>query len=177
MKEQLEECHTLGYLTEEFAVIAMSIASKQINRRKAIPYSVREEAISSFSLKLVRKWHLIKIDGYPQSYINMMASSTLIDIQRKFKRDLDKGGAIEEKRKIEESFLFVAPPPQMDYRTLTVVEKASIKRGLIRLMGSGVSQMEIHRTIHIPRMTLYRWQRDHKRYGDHFFRKDDRSKE
>jgi len=62
MKEELEECHRLDYLTNEFAVIAIGIASKQINRKKAIPYSVREEAISCFSLKLVRKWKLIKPD-------------------------------------------------------------------------------------------------------------------
>lgn len=176
MKEQLEECHRLNYLTNEFAIIAIEIASKQINRRKAIPFSVREEAISSFSLKLVRKWKLIKSDKYPQSYINMMASSTLIDIQRKFKRDLDKGAAIEEKRMIEESFLFVAPP-HMDYRTLTVVQKASIKRGLIRLMASGVSKREIAREIQIPRVTLWRWEKAHKKHGDHFFRKDDRFRE
>lgn len=176
MKEQLEECHRLNYLTNEFAIIAIEIASKQINRRKAIPFSVREEAISSFSLKLVRKWKLIKSDKYPQSYINMMASSTLIDIQRKFKRDLDKGAAIEEQRAIEECFLFVAPP-KLDYRTLTVVQKANIKRGVIRLMKSGVSQMEIHRELHIQRMTLYRWQETHKKHGDHFFRKDDRFRE
>jgi hypothetical protein len=176
MKEELEICHELGELTEEFAIIAIEIASKQINRKKAIPYSVREEAISSFSLKLVRKWHLIKPDKYPQSYINLMASSTLIDIQRKFKRDLDKGTAIEEKRKIEESFLFVSPP-KMDYRTLTVVQKANVKRGIIRLLKSGVSKSEISRNTHIHRFTLVRWEQAYKKYGDHFFRKDDRSKE
>jgi len=102
-----------------------------------------------------------------------MASSTLIDIQRKFKKDLDKGAAIEEKRMIEESFLFVSPP-KMDYRTLTVVQKANVKRGIMRLLKANVSKSEISRNTHIHRWTLVRWEKAYKKHGDHFFRKDDR---
>lgn len=175
LKDELRKCKKLGFLTNEFATMAIEIASKRINKRSDLPHAVRDDALSAFSLKLVRKWELINPEKYPQNYINLMASSSLIDTQRLFKKDLDKWAAIEEKRKIEESFLFVAPP-EMDFRKLTLEERASIKKGIIRLLKSGVSQIEISRQIHIPRVTLWRWEQEYKKLGSKFYRKDDRFK-
>ena len=103
MQEKLRECHKLGYLTDDFAILAMDVAKKRINNHKNqnIPYSAREEAFSVFCFKLTTKWGKIDPEKYPGSYLNFMAHNCLMDVLRVFNRDLKRIDSIKEKDNIE----------------------------------------------------------------------------
>ena len=179
MKEQLQECHDKGYLTDDFAILAMSLAEKRINRKKNqnIPFSAREEAYSTFCYKLVTKWQKISPDKSPNSYINLMAHNCLMDVLRSFNRDLKRVDSIQNKNNIEKDVKNVFVTPQkVDIRTLSRKERASIKREVIKLLRNGISKSEIERQTQIPRNTIIRWHNKHKELDQKFYQLDRRER-
>ncbi len=84
LRKLLIECHDVGYLTEEFAEEASLKALIYINRTKRTDDRwIKEEALSHFHYKLVRKWRMIDFNKSPFSYINRMASNSLLDILKR----------------------------------------------------------------------------------------------
>ncbi len=87
----LRECHEKGYLTEEFAIEASLKAHIYLAKRDTSYSSeIKEEAISHFYYKLVRKWHQIDPEKSPFSYINTMVYTSLLDVTKREGRWHDK---------------------------------------------------------------------------------------
>lgn len=89
LKKLLKECHDLGELTEEFAQEASEKARICINLKTKDQY-IRDESLSYFHTKIVRKWHMIDPTKSPFTFINRMAHMAMIDIIRKEKRHEEK---------------------------------------------------------------------------------------
>lgn len=177
MQEKLRECHRLGYLTNEFATMAMDIAKKRINNHKNqnIPYSAREEAFSIFCFKLTTKWEKIDPEKYPGSYLNFMAHNCLMDVLRVFNRDLKRIDSIKDKNNIEkETNNILYTPTNLDLRTLSRQERAVIKKHVIKLLNKGISKYEIERKTGIKKLTLIKWHKKHKEIGQKFYQLDKR---
>jgi len=84
LKALLRECHNKGYLTNEFAIEALKIAHIHVAKKdRSYCHQIKEETISHFSSKLVRKWRLLKPEKSPFSYLNSMAYTSLLDISKK----------------------------------------------------------------------------------------------
>lgn len=84
LKRLLRECHDKGYLTEEFAIEASLKACIYIAKKdRTYCHQIKEEALSHFCYKLVRKWDNLDPDKSPFTYINQMAYTSLLDVYRK----------------------------------------------------------------------------------------------
>lgn len=84
LKILLRECHEKGYLTNEFALKASQMAYVHLAKKdRSFCRDIKEEAISHFYFKLVRKWRMLDPDKSPLSYINSMLYTSLLDISKK----------------------------------------------------------------------------------------------
>ena len=179
MQEDLKKCHNLGYLTEEFATLAMEAARERIfsGKNQTIPHCAKEEAFGNFCLKLTMKWEQIDPEKHPKAYLHFMAHNCLMDILRKFNSTLKKIDRVERDNEIKKGINNInVTPTKIDIKTLPKHERAAIKRSIIKILKKGVSKCEIERKTGIPRMTLIRWEQKHKEIGTKFYQQDKREK-
>ena len=87
LKRLLRECHDKGYLTEEFAVEANLKACIYLAKKdKTYSHYLKQEAMSHFNYKLVRKWRGLDPNKSPFTYINRMIYTSLLDVYRRESR-------------------------------------------------------------------------------------------
>jgi len=175
MREALTECHKLDELTEEFTLMAMNHCHIYLNKKQHIPYSAREEAQSDFCFRLVKSWRNISPDKSPFSYLTSMASSSLIDVQRKFDARRRRCEAIKGVQTTDfyEVFNHVTPKV-IDLARMKAGEKSILRRQLIKYMRKGVTKCELSRVTGIHRRTLIRWEQGYNKYGSKFCTMDRR---
>ena len=97
LKILLKECHDLGYLTEAFAIQATKVAYIHYAKKDfSWDAELREDTISHFYYKLVRKWKMLDPKKSPLSYLNAMLYTSLLDIAKKEKLYKDKKARLRE---------------------------------------------------------------------------------
>ena len=179
MQEDLKKCHEVGYLTEEFAILAMAAAKERIfsGKNQNIPHCAKEEAFGNFCLKLTMKWEQIDPTKHPKAYLHFMAHNCLMDILRKFNSTLKKIDRVERDNDIKKGINNInVTPTKINIRGLPKDERAAIKRAIIKILKKDVSKCEIERKTGIPRRTLIRWEQTHKSIGTKFYQQDKREK-
>lgn len=177
MREELKECFEKGYLTNEFATLAMEVARKQINKKSRIPESVRLDALSDFSLKLVRKWEKLNPEKYPLSYINLMASNSLTDLLRKFERELKgKAKLNEEKKEYYLDDFESYTPLKLDVIHMSDDQKIKTRKYIMHLKRRNHSNKEIARLTNISKKTIIKWIKLYEDKGPSFYKMDRRNK-
>ena len=82
LQEELKKSKKQGYMSEDFALIALQIANKIIYQKKYkhIKLEAKEEAISIFSEKLCKNWQKLNPESSIMSYISQIANNTLINL-------------------------------------------------------------------------------------------------
>lgn len=176
IKQLLEESLELEYLTNDFAVVAIDIAKKQINRRQDIPASAREEALGRFTVKFVEKWQKIKPEGNIKSYISTMAYTSLMDELRKFKRyhiddreNLEKNNCWPHKNELIIFSNVLKEAEIQSGNQLSVEQREVLKREVMKMHRAGMSSRHIAKQIGISKSCVNNWVKWYKTRGPQFW--------
>jgi len=182
-KKLLQDCFDVGYLTNDFAIWAIDVAEKQINRRFDIPAYAREEALGVFQLKLVRKWEKLSPEKNPKSYIQAMAYTSLMDEMRKYKKNHAPDKEKEEKNNCDtdknEHIFFTNLLKEAGINSGNQVNKDQrkvLKNEAIRLYKAGISRRAIAKDLGLGNKTISRWVIDYEKRGNWFFQEKRRGR-
>ena len=178
IRQLLLHCRRTGALDDATALEAMRIARNVLSKRQDIPEAVRQDALSKCLENLTIKWESINPDKNPGAYIGTMARNSLVDIQRKFQKDLEKAEAITE----DPSQPQTTQPTRTtvrslrhamggaDFRKLTQQQRLKIRIEALRLRKCGLSHRAIAREIGVAKSQVGKWlargTKPEKRGGD-----------
>jgi len=123
----------------------------------------------------VKSWQNIKHDKSPASYISAMASTSLIDVQRKFDTARRKVERLENEKRDNFYEDFKSSPPRHLLVSMKAGEKSIIRRQVIQFIKKGVSKKELSRTTGFHINTIRKWFRLYEKYGAKFYTMDRRN--
>jgi uncharacterized protein YerC len=174
MKEALRECYELDRLTNRFSIMAINHCRIQVDKKRQVPFEARDEAVSDFAYKLVKSWRNIKPDKSPFSYLSLMASSCLLDVQKRYEVRRKKAERVKNEKTEIFYEVFNDVTASIKVSNLSAGEKAIIRRQIISMLRKGVSKYELSRVTGIPRRTIIRWHQNYVKYGSKFYTMDRR---
>lgn len=157
LKELFIESYEKGYLTEDFAQEALSLAAFIISKSD-IPRHEHEDVLANFSLKLVKSWGNIDPEKFSHNYIAIMAVTQVTNAKRRFEKQL----------KDREHYDILQPKPIKRSKTIAEelkVKKASytreqrriLRRCVITLWRNGYPKKQIAAIVGINRKTVQVW--------------------
>lgn len=175
LKELLQDCINVGYLTNDFAIVAIDLAKTRLNSRQDIPEAAREEALGRFTEKLVRKWESIDPEKNIKSYINSMAYTSLMDELRKYQKnhapDLERLKENQNVTMNKELILFsniLKEAGIKNGKTLSPYQRKVLKKEARRLFDLDISDYRIAKIFGLSRMTVGRWRKSYEKQGIKF---------
>ena len=183
--ELLKECLILDRVTDAFAIVVMSIAENTINNHWQTRECGRQDALSRFYEKFMRKWKSINPEKNVKAYIASMAYTSLMDEKRRFESDRQKkinyfNNFVINATNIKQQFEFYeALIDQLDARTghqLKAPEREFFRKETIKLNKKGLSYYVIAKHIGVNRSTVKRWCDSYNSIGRVFYKKDERRK-
>ena len=189
MREMIKECHDLGELTNEFASAALKMAWVVIDKNWRLPDLIRDDAKSRFSEKIVKFWKKIDPEKNPNAYIRSMASTALLDAQRRANSQRMRIEGLTEEVESDKEFY---ENKMMDFALVTSQESlfellevgfvwqlsreqiALVREEVTRRDKAGIPQIKIAQALGVNRMTVSRWVKGYQKYGKKFFKMDKR---